>query len=217
MRVKLIVFDLDGTLVDSIADITQALNYTMTCFGLPELTIHETKQHVGEGVSNLLAKASGGRLIDKQNPMLEVFVNYYLQHVMDQTRPYDKVIQTLEALSDYKKAVVSNKTEALSKQLLSGLAMAQHFDLVIGSDTFTQRKPSPLPVLKAMEILGATPQETLMVGDSSYDIEAGKGAGATTIAVAYGYRPVETLKDANFIINNDLSELLQIIMKMLSI
>ncbi|KJU82922.1 phosphoglycolate phosphatase, bacterial [Candidatus Magnetobacterium bavaricum] len=211
MQVKLIIFDLDGTLVDSIADITQAVNYTMACFDLPGLTVEEVKQHVGEGVGNLLSKASGGRLVDRQGDMTELFVNYYLQHVMDYTRPYDKVIQTLETLSGYKKAVVSNKTEALSRELLCGLAMAQYFDLVTGSDTFTQRKPSPLPVLKTMDMLGASPQETLMVGDSSYDIEAGKGAGATTVAVAYGYRPIETLTEADFIINNDIGELLPII------
>ncbi|MBF0338591.1 MAG: HAD-IA family hydrolase [Nitrospirae bacterium] len=211
MQVKLIVFDLDGTLVDSIADIAQAVNYTMACFGLPGLTAEEVKGYVGEGMGNLLSRASGGRLVEKQDAMLEVFVNYYLQHVMDYTRPYDKVIETLEALSACKKAVVSNKTKALSEQLLSGLEMAPYFELVSGSDTFTQRKPSPLPVLRTMEILGASPQETLMVGDSSYDIEAGRGAGATTVAVAYGYRPIETLREADFIIENDLGQLLPII------
>ncbi|MBF0345797.1 MAG: HAD-IA family hydrolase [Nitrospirae bacterium] len=209
--IKLIIFDLDGTLVDSIADIAAALNYTLTSVGLPDLTIQEVKGYVGEGVDNLLMKATEGRLIEKMPLIKETFIDYYLRHVMDSTRPYDKVVQTLESLSGYKKAVVSNKTEMLSKQLLTGLAMAQHFDLIIGSDTLNERKPSPVPILKAMEILDATPHETLMVGDSSYDIEAGRAASVTTIGVAYGYRPVDTLKDADFIINKEMSELLQIL------
>jgi len=202
MKIKLVIFDLDGTLVNSIADITNALNYAIEPYGFEQLTIERTTSLVGEGVTRLIEKLVGQKAADLKDVVLKRFLEYYSEHLTDFTVPYPGVRETLEMLVNYRKAVISNKREDLSKRLLETLELSGYFDIIWGSDSVTEKKPSPAPVLEMLKKLSCGPDEAVMVGDSNYDIEAGRAAGVSTVAVSYGYRHISLLKDADFIIDN---------------
>jgi len=199
--IKLIMFDLDGTLVDSGIDITNALNHALFPYGFPELTKGQTISLVGEGVTRLIEKVVGSDDRPRRDAVLQRFIDYYAEHLTDATRPYPGVVRTIAKLSDRRKAVISNKMESLSRRLLADLGLLGYLDIVLGGDSIDEKKPSPLPLFHVMNLVNAAPEESVIVGDSSLDIEAGKAAGVTTVAVSYGFRAVETLRDADFIID----------------
>ena len=199
--IRLIIFDLDGTLVDSGIDITNALNYAVMPYGLDEITVEKTVGMVGEGLSRLIEKLLGKDRADIMPQVLERFIQYYSGHLADFTRPYPGVRETLERLPQYRKVVLSNKRENLSKRLLEMLGLLKYFDIVLGSDSVEERKPSPKPVLQILNMFSLKPEEAVIVGDSNYDIDAGKSAGVKTVAVTYGYRSPEFLRGADFLIS----------------
>ena len=202
MKIKLIIFDLDGTLVNSIADITNALNYAVGPYGFEQLTVERTTGMVGEGVTRLIEKLVGQKAADLKDVVLKRFLEYYSEHLTDLTVPYPGVPETLEMLGSYRKAVISNKREDLSRRLLENLGLSGYFEVIWGSDSVPEKKPSPAPVIEMLKKISCGPDEAVMVGDSNYDIEAGRAAGVRTVAVSYGYRKVSLLKDADFIIDN---------------
>lgn len=206
MPVRLIIFDLDGTLVDSSVDITNALNYAVEPYGIRPLKAEDTIKMVGEGISRLIEKLIAGSFTGSEtgsmkDALTERFLEHYTAHIIDYTRAYPGVRETLERLSGYKKAVISNKREALSRKTLEGLELMRFFNYVVGSDTTPEKKPSPVPVLKVLNELSVIPEEAVMVGDSNYDVDAGKAAGVTTVAVTYGYKPVEMIRHADYMID----------------
>ncbi|MCX7913061.1 MAG: HAD-IA family hydrolase [Thermodesulfovibrionales bacterium] len=213
MAINLILFDLDGTLVDTCVDITNAINYAIEPFDIKPLTPKETINLVGEGITRLMEKILERKEIYgstvfpeivSQQPIRDILVNrfldYYSKHLTDNTTLYPGVREVLEYFKDFKKAVISNKREILSVRLLKELGILQYFDLVVGSDTTPERKPSPLPILYALSKLAVDNTSAVIVGDSSFDIMAGRKANIKTIGVTYGYRPAESLKDADFLI-----------------
>jgi phosphoglycolate phosphatase len=209
---KLIMFDLDGTLVDSSVDLTNALNYAIEACALEKLTVVRTKDLVGEGITKLIENLVGLDRQDLHALVLDRFMSYYSDHLVDFTVPYPGVVETLKDLSSFKKAVISNKREALSIAVLRELGLLHYFDLVLGSDSVNEKKPSPKPLLKVMEILSCRPTDAVMVGDSSFDIEAGRAAGTSTCAVTYGYRDARFLKGADMYVDRfrDLLRLLEV-------
>ena len=200
--IKLIIFDLDGTLVDSSVDLTNALNYALEPCGLEKLSVQQTKSLVGEGITKLIENLLGPGRRGMHVDMLDRFMDYYSSHLIDYTKPYPGVAETLACLGGYKKAVVSNKREALSRDVLQGLGLLPYFDAVLGSDSAGEKKPSPIPLLRVMQMLSCDPGETVIIGDSNFDIEAGKAAGTRTCAVTYGFRDVRLLKDADTVIES---------------
>lgn len=212
MPVELIIFDLDGTLIDSSIDITNAINYAIEPYGVKPITIEETIGLVGEGITRLMEKIvdrSQTKEIDK-DILVDRFLQHYSTHLVDKTTVYPGVRETLERLEGYKKAVISNKREALSTRILSDLGLLKYLDLVVGSDTTPERKPSPIPILHVLSKLNIKSENAIIIGDSNFDIEAGKAAGIKTIAVTYGYRPLDLLIGADFIINK-IDELVDIL------
>ncbi|MDP2167247.1 MAG: HAD-IA family hydrolase [Thermodesulfovibrionales bacterium] len=201
MPVRLIIFDLDGTLVDTSIDITRALNYAIKPYGLHELTVKDTIKVVGEGVSRLIEKVLGPEKSHFKDEALERFLYYYRAHLTDYSRIYPGVRETLEELGGYKKAVISNKTESLSVTLLDRLGLLKYFSLVVGGDSGPEKKPSPAPVRHVLSGLSVSPHEAIMVGDSNYDIEAGQKAGVRTVAVTYGYRERRQLSGADYMVD----------------
>lgn len=201
MPLKLILFDLDGTLVDSSVDITNALNYALEPYAFSPLTKDEAIKLVGEGVTRLIEKLVGNMAVSVIEDVKNRFLEHYTLHIVDHTLEYPGVRTTLEALSVYKKAVISNKRESLSRKTLEGLGLAGFFDLLAGSDTTSGKKPSPVQILWALSELQVSPEEAVIVGDSNFDVDAGKAAGITTIAVTYGYRPLEAISHADYIID----------------
>ena len=210
MAFKLIIFDLDGTLVDTSIDITNALNYALKPYGLKDLTVDDTVKMVGEGITRLIEKLLGDKKFQARDDVIKKFLDYYSEHLIDYSNVYPHVRETIEKLNGYKKAVISNKREYLSTELLDKLDLLKYFNLVIGSDTTPKKKPSAIPVIYAVTKLGVGPQESIMVGDSNYDIAAGKKAGVKTVAVTYGYRERQYLMDADYMIDSieELFELL---------
>ncbi|HWR59560.1 MAG TPA: HAD-IA family hydrolase [Thermodesulfovibrionales bacterium] len=201
MPIKLIAFDLDGTLIDSSVDITNALNYALEPYSRQRLSTGDTIKLIGEGINRLIEKLVGDRGGAVADAAMKRFLDHYTQHILDFTTVYFGVEETLERLDDYKKAVISNKREDLSRMVLDGLRLSRYFDIIIGSDTTPERKPSPVPILKALSEMNINASDAVIVGDSNYDVDAGKAAGVITIAVTYGYRPREVIAHADYIID----------------
>ncbi len=200
------MFDLDGTLVDSSVDITHALNFAVGPYGIGQMSVQETIGLVGEGLTRLIEKVLGNERTALVPEALDRFVGYYSEHLTDFTLPYPGVRETLERLGKYRKAVISNKRESLSRKLLGRLGLAKYFDSILGSDSAEEKKPSPKPLMKVLDSFSLKPDEAVIVGDSNFDICAGKAAGVRTIAVSYGFRAAASLEGADFIIN-DIGEL----------
>ncbi|MBI5739986.1 MAG: HAD-IA family hydrolase [Nitrospirae bacterium] len=204
---KLLIFDLDGTLTDTSQDIADAINYAVKPFSQRIYSIEETKAMVGSGISKLLETLISSSEIFHNNAesakevVVDRFLKFYSEHLLDNTELYPHVKETLPQLGNYRKAVVSNKRELFSRQILAGLGILQYFDVVFGSDSVPEKKPSPVPILKLLQRFGAARDEAVMIGDSNYDVEAGRAAGVATIAVTYGFRSREVLMDADFIID----------------
>lgn len=218
-NIKLIIFDLDGTLVDSAKDISNALSHAVKPFGLGTITVEETASLVGDGLTRLVEKFIAAhnefakyreQVESIKNKLLEDFISYYSKHLTDFTVPYPFVREILEKLNGYKKTVISNKREALVKEILEHFGILNFFDVVLGGDSFEEKKPSPVPIRKVLEMFALNPEEAAIVGDSELDIQAGKAAGIATIAAAYGYRSKEFLKEADYIIDSidELTEIL---------
>lgn len=208
LMLKLLIFDLDGTLADTSQDITNALNFALEPFGQRNFSVEETKEMVGSGISSLLASLvppggpQDGDGLQPKDLATKRFIEFYTDHVIDHTSSYPHVAETLERLGRYRKVVLSNKREVLSRRVLEGLGLLGFFELVLGSDSVSEKKPSPVPILQLMERFGSGPGETVIIGDSNYDVEAGKAAGIPVIAVSYGFRKRDVLKDADHIIDS---------------
>lgn len=201
MKIRLITFDLDGTLVDTATDITNALNYAIEPYLTEKLTVAHTVSLIGEGLTKLIEKVLGDTMAAIKPQVLERFIHYYSEHLTDFSVPYPEVRDTLSDLAEYRKVVISNKRESLSRRVLEDLALSQFFDAILGSDSVKEKKPSPEPLYEVMDMFSCRPAETVIIGDSPYDIDAGMAAGTITIAVSYGYRASSMLRDADFIID----------------
>jgi len=213
MPLKLIMFDLDGTLADTLADITDSLNYTLGAFGFKPLSKAHVRKIVGEGVSILVEKAlrseQGGEALLYRDQVIKKFLERYSAHPVDNTYLYPGVKETLELLKEYKMAIISNKTLFLTEKILKELGIDKYFEAVVGPEA--GRKPSPGPINHLLRKIGIAPNEAVIVGDSIYDIEAGKNAGLmAAIGVTYGYGDRETLGGADYVIDN-IGELVHIL------
>jgi phosphoglycolate phosphatase len=213
---KLLIFDLDGTLADTAQDITNALNYCLEPFGEKKYTVEETKMMVGSGMtkffSSLVLTLKGGDSLDAAE-LTRRFINFYSEHMMDNTRLYPHVKDILSKLTGHKMAVLSNKREGFSKKILDDLGILEYFDLLWGSDSVREKKPSPIPILDLIEKFGVSKEETAIIGDSNFDVEAGRAAGIKVIGVTYGFRDRSYLEGSDFIIDG-FDELLGIIPNM---
>ncbi|NPA32892.1 MAG: HAD-IA family hydrolase [Aquificae bacterium] len=192
---RAVLFDLDGTLIDSAKDIELALRKTLKDVGLEEYMPERIEDYIGGGVRALLERVLGDKFREE---FVEIFRNHYMENPVLYTKPYDGVPEMLERLKEkgYSLAVVSNKLEELSRKILEKLGLIHFFEFVAGGDTFLERKPSPVPIIGTLEILGTLPEFALVVGDTEADIVAGKGAGAKTALALWGYtKEVNTKPD----------------------
>jgi phosphoglycolate phosphatase len=198
---RLFLFDLDGTLIDSREDIAYSVNLVLKELDLDPLPVSRVVDFVGKGVKKLLERTL--REIYDREPQedllqrgIEIFREEYSRHMLDKTCLFENVEEALGRLSWADMVVVSNKPERYSRPILEGLQVADRFRTILGEETAHAYKPDPTPLKVAMEFCGKTPSETVMVGDSSIDIEAGKAAGVFTCAVTGGYHPREKLHAA---------------------
>lgn len=214
IAVKAICFDLDGTLVDSAEDLVQATVYGLKVQGIepppPEVII----SHVGGGARGLLRGSMGELATDERvEAGLAAFMEYYDTHLLDHTRPYEGVREVLEHFAPSTHlAVVTNKPEAFTMKILEGLKLKGYFKEVLGYDSVEQKKPHPEGILRLLDQWGLQASRAVMVGDSPYDILAGKAAGTLTVAVTYGFKPLGELTACgpDYLIDNIL-ELVELI------
>lgn len=192
---KTVIFDLDGTLLDTLTDLKNAVNYALREFSFPERTTEEIRSFIGNGVVKLMERSTPEVTDEKtQEECLNVFRKYYLEHMSDNTKAFDGVTDILRILKEkgIKTAVVSNKlhkaVEELCLQYFPGL-----IDEAIGVLTEDERKPSPVNVLKAMKNSGSDEKSTIYIGDSEVDVQTAHNAGIKCIGVTWGFRDKKDL------------------------
>jgi len=194
--IKLLIFDLDGTLIDSQLDLVHSINAMLWHFSKPELPGEVIATYVGDGAPMLVRRALGDPEDEHfVQEALNYFLAYYREHKLDNTRAYEGVHEALRSIRQTnngqprKMAVLSNKPVNPSRAIIDGLGLAQFFGHVYGGNSFPTKKPDPLGARKLLEETGCRPQETVIVGDSSNDVLTGRNAGLWTIGVRYGFAP----------------------------
>jgi phosphoglycolate phosphatase len=199
MIIRAVLFDLDGTLVDSLKDLTDAVNYIRSAFSLPLLAENAVRLKVGKGARNLVQQVLSDHSDADIDRALGMFLEFNKQHIADKSRLYPGISAILHELAscDIRMAVISNKNEDLSTLILHSLGIHDLFESICGGDTYPESKPSPLPLLNVAAKLGIAPNECVMVGDSINDIQAGKQANIASIACAWGYGSSEELIGAD--------------------
>jgi phosphoglycolate phosphatase len=210
-NIKLIIFDLDGTLIDSLDDLADATNHMLTSLGRAAVNSDQVRSFVGHGARRLVEKAMPNAVAEEIEIGLSIFLAFNEEHIVDKTRLYPGVVEALSTLRRAGKAlaVVSNKNVALCTKVMTTLQVDGFFECVIGADSLPARKPSPEPLLKVLRDLGVPPEQAAIVGDSINDIAAGKGAGIVTVGCTYGYGDMTEIADADYLIDSapDLLEL----------
>jgi phosphoglycolate phosphatase len=197
----LVVFDLDGTLIDTHTDLIESLNFTIAAHKLAPLHYDDLTHLVGHGARVMIERAfslRGQPLIEEEfPPMLERFIEHYRGNMPGKSQPYPGLTAALDRLqaAGVKLAVCTNKMEGLARPLLDGLGLTARFAAITGGDTFAVRKPDAAHLLGTIERAGGDPKRTIMVGDSLNDIKVAQNANVPSIAVPFGYSdvPVETL------------------------
>ena len=204
-----IVWDLDGTLVDSAPDLASALNTVLDMRGFFTLSITEIRKMIGNGVPKLVERgfnAVGVRPDPTQlDELVAMFAKEYKACATDNTRPYPGVVEVLQEIHNMNipMGVCTNKPEAFTSQILEDLGLAGYFSSVVGGDSTSARKPDPEPVLACLRGLVTEPASSLMIGDSVHDVHAAHAAGVYIGVVPWGYRsaPVEEL-GADFVLHD---------------
>lgn len=202
-RIRAILFDLDGTLLETRRDIAVAANLALADRGVGPLPIDTITQYVGRGSRILVTRclaacgvaAPGDAEIDG---LLADFVRHYKDHILDTTVPYDGIVAMLDRLREAGIAmgVVTNKPYELARGAIEGLRWGGYFGVVLGGESLAVRKPDPAPLLHALNLLGAEANRAAMVGDMDIDIEAGRAASMRTAAVVWGFSRREDLEAA---------------------
>lgn len=198
--IDLIIFDLDGTLIDSLPDLADATNHMLATFDRPRIDQDSVRSLVGQGARRLVERALAGVSEEEVEQGLALFLDYNHRHIADRTVLYPGVTETLDLLRGrgMRMAIISNKNVALCREVLSVLRAEHYFEEILGADSLPFRKPSPEPVLRLLADFGVPPGRAAMVGDSINDIAAGKGAGVTTVGCTWGYGDLEELADADY-------------------
>ncbi len=191
-----IVFDLDGTLIDTAPDLVATLNLLFTTLNIPPVPIAEARPLIGNGVRPLIERGLAAQNIGldtgRVDSLYARFIAHYAEHIADASRPFPGVVQAMDVLAAEGAvfAVCTNKLEWLSVKLLTELDLARRFAAICGQDTFSVRKPHPDALRQTILRAGGDPQRAILVGDSETDITTGRAAGIPVIAVDFGYSTV---------------------------
>lgn len=200
---KLVLIDLDGTLVDSVPDLQYCVDEMMKALGRQAWGEAKVRMWVGNGVERLVMRALTNELWLDPEPeefkrALPIFMDLYARNTSGRSRLYDGVVDGIGYLkaNGFKVGCVTNKAEAFTVPLLKDMGIHHHFDLVVSGDTTPKKKPDPLPLLYAAEKLGVAPADCLMVGDSMHDVQAARNAGFQVVCVPYGYNHGHDIREA---------------------
>ena len=214
---KLFIFDLDGTLVDTAPDFKNSINYMLNELNESEVSLEEIRNWVGYGARELIRRT----VVDKNIPhdekrieeMLKIFLLHYTHNIDDDSVLFNNVRNVLEFLKDngIKLAVCTNKMERLSNILLEKLNVLHMFDYLVGGDSLSKSKPDPFPLLNICEKLNTEISDSVMIGDSVTDLNAGKGAGMPVVLVSYGYTDNKDIYNEADLVINDFSQLKELV------
>ena len=214
---KLFIFDLDGTLVDTAPDFKNSINYMLNELNESEVSLKEIRNWVGYGARELIRRT----VVDKNIPhderkieeMLKIFLLHYTHNIDDDSVLFNNVRNVLEFLKDngIKLAVCTNKMERLSNILLEKLNVLHIFDYLVGGDSLSKNKPDPYPLLNICEKLNTEISDSIMIGDSVTDLNAGKGAGMPVVLVSYGYTDNKDIYNEADLVINDFSQLKELV------
>lgn len=216
-----IVFDLDGTLVDTAPDLTAALNHVLVSEGRRSLPQAEVRNLVGHGARALIARGIG---LDGPPPpepelqrMLNLFLDYYGKNIANQSTLFPGVVETLNHFHSQQAllGVCTNKPTGLSRDLFTALDMHRHFAAILGSDSLPVRKPDPLHLLETIRQAGGDPARAVMVGDSATDIDTAKAANIPVVAVSFGYTQTPVHKLGADIVIHDFKALINVLPRLL--
>ncbi len=196
MRYKTVIFDLDGTLLDTVADLSGSVNAALTAYGLPQRSVDEVRSFVGNGIRNLIERAAGEVAPDLLEGVFAAFKAHYAAHCEDETKPYEGILELLRALKaqGVACAVVSNKADFAVKKLAKSY-FGDLFVAAVGENEAAgiRKKPAPDSLLAVMRALGAARETTVYVGDSEVDIQTAKNAAVDCISVTWGFKDREFL------------------------
>jgi phosphoglycolate phosphatase len=186
--VHALIFDLDGTLIDSKQDLIHSVNAMLRELRRGELAEETISGYIGHGAPQLVARALGdGSTEEERHRGLQFFLSYYELHKMDMTCPYPGVAETLEQLASMPMAVLTNKPVRISVRILEAMGLAKYFRAIYGGNSFETKKPDPLGATTILRELGAEPRGALLVGDSEVDVQTARNAGTLAAAVNYGF------------------------------
>jgi phosphoglycolate phosphatase len=188
----LIIFDLDGTLIDSSMDLAISMNATREHFGLTPLDPNLIYSYVGNGAGVLVRRAMGANASDETvEDALKFFLNFYRKHALEHTKLYPGIREAVEVLfgAGHKLAVLTNKPVRISFDIIGALGLQSYFMRVYGGDSFSAKKPDPTGVAQLIDEAGVTRPETLIVGDSGVDVQTGRNAGVRCCGVTWGFQP----------------------------
>jgi phosphoglycolate phosphatase len=213
--IKLVIFDLDGTLIDSRLDLVHSVNASLRHIERPELPDNVIASYVGDGAPILIQRALGAEAADEAlvRKGLEFFLSYYREHKLDHTTVYPGIREALAAIrgstngTPRKLAVLTNKPVNPSRAIVEALGLDQYFSQVYGGNSFVTKKPDPEGARKLLEENGATPEQAVIVGDSHVDVRTGRNAGLWTIGVTYGFATTTLEKESPDLLVDSAPEL----------
>ena len=185
-KISLIVYDFDGTLVDTLFDITDSVNMTLSEIGLPQLPRGKIRKYVGRGVERLMSQTLEGSFFTDIPKAVSLFKQHYSENLVNHTDFYPYGREILQHFKNKNQAICSNKPESFIHRILESLNGLHYFDMVIGGDSMSSKKPNPEGLNFILQRLNISADETLLVGDSPVDIETGRRAGVYTCIVNFG-------------------------------
>lgn len=195
-RYKAVIFDLDGTLLNTLEDLTDAVNHVMRQFNYPEHTIEEIRSFVGNGIKLLIERSlPDGKDNPEFDKVFSEFKSYYTSHCQIKTRPYDGIMELISSLKEqgYKLAIVSNKNQSAVTEL-NNIYFSDYISTAIGEKEGVRKKPAPDTVIKALNELGISSDDAVYVGDSDVDRETAKNSDMDCISVTWGFRDRKLLE-----------------------
>jgi phosphoglycolate phosphatase len=213
---NLVIFDLDGTLVDSKLDLVQSVNAARGLMDLAPISDQLVASYVGNGAPVLMRRALGPEASEAQVQRgLEFFLSYYRAHMLDNTRLYPGVKEALDQLRDAgaKMAILTNKPVRFSRSIVDGLGLRQHFFQVYGGNSFEQKKPDPIGIETLLGESGLARERTIMVGDSGVDVQTARNANVQACGVSYGFQPESFVEYPPDFVVDELSELVDHVFK----
>jgi len=188
VSVRALIFDLDGTLIDSKQDLIHSVNAMLRELGRKELAPETISGYIGHGAPQLVARALGNDCTEEERQRaLQFFLSYYETHKMDTTCTYPGVAETLEQLAKLPMAVLTNKPVRISVRILDAMGLSKYFRVIYGGNSFETKKPDPLGAETILRELGVEPTDVLLVGDSEVDVQTARNAGTLAAAVNYGF------------------------------